>query len=75
MKLGNWVTALIDAAVIALISRKLFQQYANTEKELGKERETRAVFEERERLARVLHDQIAQSIFYSGVQVGIRQRS
>lgn len=69
MELGNWVTALIDAAVIALISRRLFQQYIKTERELGKERESRAVFEERERLARVLHDQIAQSVFYSGVKL------
>lgn len=69
MEIGNWVTAFIDAAVIALISRKLFQHYAYTEKELSEERESRAVFEERERLARVLHDQIAQSIFYAGVQV------
>ncbi|MDQ0189679.1 hypothetical protein JI721_09350 [Alicyclobacillus cycloheptanicus] len=69
MELGNWITALIDAFVIALITRRLFQQYVNTEKELGKERESRAVFEERERLVKVLHDQIAQSIFYSGVQL------
>jgi signal transduction histidine kinase len=69
MELGNWVTALIDAAVIALIARKLFQQYASTEMELYQARESHAIYEERERLARILHDQIAQTIFYSGVQV------
>ncbi|WAH36425.1 sensor histidine kinase [Alicyclobacillus dauci] len=73
MELGNWVTAIIDAAVIAVVSRTLFQQFARTEKELSKEKESRAILEERERLSRALHDQIAQSIFYSGVQVNAAQ--
>lgn len=68
-ELGNWLTACIDAGVIALVARSLFLAYANKERELSRERASRAVMEERERLARVLHDQIAQSIFYSGVQV------
>ncbi|GMA59608.1 histidine kinase [Alicyclobacillus fastidiosus] len=68
-ELGNWLTACIDAGVIALVARSLFLAYANKERELSQERASRAVMEERERLARVLHDQIAQSIFYSGVQV------
>ncbi|MFB5193099.1 sensor histidine kinase [Alicyclobacillus fastidiosus] len=69
IELGNWLTACIDAGVIALVARSLFLAYANKERELSRERASRAVMEERERLARVLHDQIAQSIFYSGVQV------
>lgn len=68
-ELGNWVTACIDAGVIALVARKLFLAYAKKEQELSQEKASRAVLEERERLARVLHDQIAQSIFYAGVQV------
>ncbi len=73
MQLGNWITAVIDAAVIAAISRKLFQSFAKAEKELSEEKRFRAVLEERERLARVLHDQIAQFIFYCGVQVSAVQ--
>ncbi|WP_067623682.1 sensor histidine kinase [Alicyclobacillus acidiphilus] len=69
MELGNWITACIDAGVIALVSRTLFLTYAKKEQELSQERASRAILLERERLARVLHDQIAQSIFYSGVQV------
>lgn len=69
MEMGNWVTAVIDAVVIAIVSRTLFQQFARTEQALSHERESRAVMEERERLARTLHDQIAQSLFYAGVQI------
>lgn len=69
LELGNWITACIDAAVIAIITRQLLQRFAATESELNEERAQRIVLQERERLARVLHDQIAQTIFYSGVQV------
>lgn len=69
LEMGNWITACIDAAVIALITRQLLQRFAATESELHEERAHRIVLQERERLARVLHDQIAQTIFYSGVQV------
>lgn len=69
LEMGNWITACIDAAVIAVITRRLLQRFAATESELGEERVRRIVLQERERLARVLHDQIAQTIFYSGTQV------
>jgi signal transduction histidine kinase len=68
-ELGNWITAIIDAAVIAFVSRGLFQQFTQAEKTIAEERASRAVLEERERLARALHDQIAQAVFYAGVQV------
>ena len=67
--LGNWVTALLTSLIVALFSKRMFTQFEMTERELSLEREKRAVFEERERLARELHDQIAQTIFYLGVQV------
>lgn len=69
MELGNWVTACIDAAVIAVITRRLILQFSKTERELHEERAARTILEERERLARELHDQIAQNIFYSGIQI------
>lgn len=69
LELGNWITALIAALVIALISRQLFQRFEKTQRDLSREREWCAVLEERERLARDMHDHIAQSIFYTGVQV------
>lgn len=69
LQLGNWITALIDAAVIAVLSRQMFRLFEHNQQELSEEREWRAIHEERERLARELHDQIAQSIFYTGIQV------
>lgn len=69
MSVGNWLTPVIDAAVIALVSRRWFQEAARTQLELHRERASRAILEERERLARVLHDQIAQTMFFAGVQL------
>lgn len=76
METGNWLTALLAALIVALISRRLFSQFEQTERDLSSERETRAVFEERERIARELHDRIAQSIFYIGVQINsVKQKA
>lgn len=75
MELGNWVTAVIASLVIALISRRLFSQYDRSRQELSAEREVRAVLEDRERMARELHDHIAQTVFYAGVQIQTLQRS
>lgn len=69
MDVGNWLTPLIDAIVIAIVSRTLLLRLIHAEQALSYERTSRAALEERECLARLLHDQIAQSIFYSGVQV------
>lgn len=69
MELGNWVTATIDAIAIAFISRALFAQFQKNQDDLLHERETRAVLEERERLVRALHDEIAQTVFYAGAQL------
>lgn len=69
LTLGNWITALLAALVIALLSRKLFQRFETHQRDLSREREWRAVLEERERLAREMHDHIAQSLFYTGIQV------
>lgn len=76
LELGNWITALIDAAIIAILSRQMFHLVEKNQTELSFEREQRAILEERERLAREMHDQIAQSIFYAGIQVqSIQQRA
>jgi signal transduction histidine kinase len=69
MDVGNWLTPLIDAVVIAIVSRTLVHRLIGVEQALSHEKATRATLEERESIARALHDQIAQSIFYSGVQL------
>jgi signal transduction histidine kinase len=69
LQTGNWLIGILTAISISLISQRLFRQFEQAERSLSTEREARAVMEERERLARELHDQIAQSIFFMGVQV------
>jgi signal transduction histidine kinase len=69
LQTGNWILALITALVISMTSSGLFSHFEQTERALREEREKRVLLEERERLARELHDRIAQSIFYAGAQV------
>lgn len=69
MSRGNWLMALLTAVVIALFSQGLFRRFEAATLSLARERAARAVMEERERLARELHDQIAQTLFSIGVQL------
>lgn len=69
MGLGNWTTALIDAIVITLITRTIIHRLHQAEKEIHDQQRLQAISDERNRLANVLHDEIAQSLFYSGVQL------
>lgn len=69
LETGNWMMAGMTAISIALISQGLFGRFEQAERSLSREREKRAILEERERLSRELHDKIAQSIFYMGVEI------
>lgn len=69
LQTGNWMIAGLTALSISVISQGLFYRFEQTSRSLSAEREARAIMEERERLARELHDRIAQSIFYLGVQI------
>ncbi|MCL6516373.1 histidine kinase [Alicyclobacillus sp.] len=69
MERGNWLMAILTGMVIALFSQGLFRRYETAVQTLAQERAARAVMEERERLARALHDQIAQTLFSIGVQL------
>lgn len=69
LQTGDWMMAGMTAISIALISQSLFSHFEQAERSLSLEREKRAIMVERERLARELHDQIAQSIFYMGVEI------
>lgn len=69
LQTGNWMMAGMTAISIAFISQGLFSHFEQAERSLSLEREKRAIMEERERLARELHDRIAQSIFYMGVEI------
>jgi signal transduction histidine kinase len=75
LQTGNWLIAGLTALSISLISQGLFSRFEQAERSLSQEREKRAIMEERERLARELHDRIAQSIFYMGVQIDSLRQS
>lgn len=69
MDLGNWLTPVIVFTVTITLLLKLFMIYEQMQEELKKERAEKAVFKERERIARELHDGIAQTLFLCSVQL------
>lgn len=69
MDLGNWLTPVIVFAVTITLLNKLFMIYEQMQEELKKERAEKAVLKERERIARELHDGIAQTLFLCSVQL------
>lgn len=74
MNLGNWLSPFIVLLATLTISRKLFTRYEQLQKQLEDERAEKAVFQERERIARELHDGIAQTLFLCSVQIDLLQR-
>lgn len=69
MELGNWLSPLIVFFATMTFSVPLFQRYEQLQEQLKKEREEKAILQERERLAHELHDGIAQSLFLCTVQI------
>jgi signal transduction histidine kinase len=69
MDLGNWLSPIIVLFVTLTVVRKLFLIYEHLQEELEKEKAEKAIFQERERIARELHDGIAQSLFLYSVQI------
>jgi two-component system nitrate/nitrite sensor histidine kinase NarQ len=69
MDTGNWLSAIIVFIVTFYFLKILFNRLERMQKELQKERSEKAVLEERENIAKELHDGIAQSLFFLSVQV------
>ncbi|WP_145047630.1 sensor histidine kinase [Paenibacillus xylanexedens] len=69
MDLGNWLTPVMVYVVSITLVKKLFRNMERIQKELEQERAAKAVLESREKLAKELHDGIAQSLFLLSVQV------
>ncbi|MBD2847733.1 sensor histidine kinase [Paenibacillus sp. IB182496] len=69
MELGNWLAPLIVFGVSLLLLTRLFRLMEHNQQELDRARQIQTALQEREKLARELHDGIAQSLFLLNVQV------
>ncbi|PTM54640.1 sensor histidine kinase [Desmospora activa] len=69
MELGNWLSPIIVFFVTMTFLVQLFKRYEQLQEQLKKERTEKAILQERERIARELHDGIAQSLFLCSVQI------
>ncbi|AJY73670.1 sensor histidine kinase [Paenibacillus beijingensis] len=74
MTLGNLLTPLIVFFVSVTLLRKLFSMFEETQKQLRREQAVKAALEEREQLARELHDGISQSLFLLSVKLDRLER-
>ncbi|WP_409341666.1 sensor histidine kinase [Paenibacillus sp. MBLB4367] len=75
MEVGNMLAPILVFVVTVTLSVKLFSILETTQEELNKERALKAALVERERIARELHDGIAQSLFLLSVKVDQLERS
>jgi signal transduction histidine kinase len=69
MDAGNILTPVIVFLVTITLLLHLFVVYEKMQEDLKKERAEKAVLQERERIARELHDGIAQTLFLCSVQL------
>lgn len=69
MEQGNVFITLLSLIVSYMVSSWMFARIDAANEHLSEERTRRAVLEERERLARDLHDHIAQMLFYLNVSL------
>ncbi|MFS0723328.1 sensor histidine kinase [Paenibacillus sp. 1P07SE] len=69
MELGNLLSPFIVLAVTLTLLRKLFRKLEATQETLRREQSLKAALEEREQLARELHDGISQSLFLLSVKL------
>lgn len=69
MELGNWLAPLIVFLVTITFLLKLFDMLEDMQEELREQRSYKAELQEREKLARELHDGISQSLFLLSVKM------
>lgn len=69
MELGNLYITLLTLLLAYLFASWVFRRIGHINRRLAEEEAKRAVYEDRERLARELHDTIAQTLFFIGVML------
>ena len=74
MELGNWLAPVFVLIVTLLFLTKLFKMIEYNQEELNRAKAVQAVMEEREKIARELHDGIAQSLFFLNAQMTRMER-
>ncbi|MDQ0061112.1 sensor histidine kinase [Paenibacillus harenae] len=74
MELGNVLAPVLVFVVTLTLLRGLFAKLEQTQESLQQERVAKAAFEEREQLARELHDGISQSLFMLSVKLDRLER-
>lgn len=63
MKAGNYFITILTLIISYAFATWMFQTIKKQNQRITSEREMRAIYEERERLAKELHDSIAQTLF------------
>lgn len=69
MELGNWLAPVFVLLVSLLFLTQLFTMIEQNQEELNRAKAMQAVMEDREKIARELHDGIAQSLFFLNTQM------
>lgn len=75
MEMGNLLAPVIVFVLTVPIMRKLFALMETTQMELNREKADKVTLIEREKLARELHDGIAQSLFLLSVKADLLERA
>jgi signal transduction histidine kinase len=63
METGNYLITILTLIISSVYANWMFKTIEIKNQRITEERELRAIYEERERLAKELHDSIAQSLF------------
>lgn len=69
MEAGNWLITIFTVVISYLFSVWMFGTIERKNKQLAEEKSRGAVYEERERMARELHDNIGQVLFFLNVKI------
>ncbi|AZK47280.1 sensor histidine kinase [Paenibacillus lentus] len=75
MDLGNWLSPIIVFLVSILLLTQLFKMMEMIQTELNEAKAHKAALEEREKIAREIHDGIAQSLFLLNAQVNKMEKA